>query len=181
MDHLLSCECGREHVVARSQAGQEVQCECGRSLRVPTLRGLAELPVAASTAAPSPETERKRARWAGWRGPAIAVAAGGFFIALLVGSRFLLQWYLSPTGYTTEMEVEAGIELLDRADPEELSYIWDTFQKMGMRTKNRPGFYIWAVYARERLILAAISGGVAAFFGLAAGVIWLTARREKSA
>jgi hypothetical protein len=39
----LPCQCGREVVVTRAQAGGTVTCECGAELNVPTLRGLAEL------------------------------------------------------------------------------------------------------------------------------------------
>lgn len=42
-DYLLPCECGREVVVSRAQAGGTALCECGAKLSVPTLRGLAEL------------------------------------------------------------------------------------------------------------------------------------------
>jgi hypothetical protein len=55
-DYLLPCECGREVVVTRAQAGDTVTCECGAKLSVPTLRGLAELrpaPVAAGAGARS--------------------------------------------------------------------------------------------------------------------------------
>ncbi len=49
--YLLPCECGRDTVVTRAQAGDTLTCECGAKLSVPTLRGLAALrpaPVAVS-------------------------------------------------------------------------------------------------------------------------------------
>ena len=41
--YLLPCVCGRRIPVAASQAGEQLQCECGQKLEVPTLRHLAAL------------------------------------------------------------------------------------------------------------------------------------------
>ena len=41
--YLLPCPCGRQIPVQASQAGQQLQCECGAALEVPSMRGLAEL------------------------------------------------------------------------------------------------------------------------------------------
>jgi len=41
--YLLPCSCGQKIPVHKRQAGQSVQCQCGASLRVPTLLGMAEL------------------------------------------------------------------------------------------------------------------------------------------
>jgi hypothetical protein len=58
MDRLLRCTCGRDLVVSNSQAGQELTCACGKIVAVPTLRGLAALPLAqalAQTTADAPQ------------------------------------------------------------------------------------------------------------------------------
>ena len=49
--YLLPCPCGRQIPVLASQAGQQLQCECGAALEVPSMRGLAEL----ERVGPSPE------------------------------------------------------------------------------------------------------------------------------
>ncbi len=62
-DYLLPCECGREMVVSRVQAGDTIDCECGAKLCVPTLRGLAELrpaPVSSGAAARKNWDDRHR-------------------------------------------------------------------------------------------------------------------------
>ncbi len=41
--YLLPCPCGQKIPVQRRQAGESVECQCGASLRVPTLLGMAEL------------------------------------------------------------------------------------------------------------------------------------------
>ena len=46
MEYLISCSCGKDIAIARSQAGQEVECECGNTVKIPTLRGFSDLRVA---------------------------------------------------------------------------------------------------------------------------------------
>jgi hypothetical protein len=43
MQYLLDCPCGRKVPVQRSQAGENVTCECGSEFRVPSLSKLREL------------------------------------------------------------------------------------------------------------------------------------------
>lgn len=45
--YLLPCSCGQKLRVAPAQAGGQVTCGCGKSLVVPTLRGLRALELAA--------------------------------------------------------------------------------------------------------------------------------------
>src|SRR4051812_15575201 len=40
---LLPCSCGQKVRVANAQAGGQVGCVCGKSLNVPTLRGIRQL------------------------------------------------------------------------------------------------------------------------------------------
>jgi hypothetical protein len=42
--YLLPCSCGRQVPVSASMAGQQVRCDCGSELEVPTLRHLGHLP-----------------------------------------------------------------------------------------------------------------------------------------
>ena len=54
-EYFLPCECGQEIRIMAGQAGQEVSCHCGRTIRVPTLRGLVRLKqvVKSSSSAPA--------------------------------------------------------------------------------------------------------------------------------
>ena len=89
MEHLLTCGCGRKILVSRSQAGQELSCECGQRLQVPTLRGFAELPVAgpetlpAKPRAASITAESERRAWGGWRGTIMAISVAMLVISAL--------------------------------------------------------------------------------------------------
>ena len=44
--YLLRCSCDRDQVVEPAQAGQTILCPCGKSLEVPTLLAMRELPLA---------------------------------------------------------------------------------------------------------------------------------------
>lgn len=132
-----------------------------------------QLPVAGEqSAAPQAAT---RSAWRGWRGPAIAFASAVVVIAGFAAGRFALQRYSVDTSYTSESAIEAGNEILNSYGPLDLTIVWSEYSTKGMGPKKRPDFYLWNKYARERSILAMISGGVSAFFALVAVGIWLTA------
>ncbi len=175
MGYLLTCECGREHTVTRSQAGQVIPCVCGQSIRVPTLRGLSKLPLAPDPSA-SAGTSTSRSAWAGWRGPTLSLTTAIFMIATAACLWFSLQRYMIDTSYTTETEIAAGNELFDVYAPEELSLVWNDYEKFGLGRKTRPQFYLWERYAKQRQRYAVTSGSIAAFFGLLSIGIWLSAR-----
>lgn len=192
MDRLLRCTCGRDLVVSNSQAGQELTCACGKIVAVPTLRGLAALPLAQALAqttadAPQPyatsgvgqqlDSGANRA-WQGWRGPALALATAGFLIAAVAGSWFGFQRFQIDTSYTVEAEIAAGAEMIESYDPNTLSTIWHQFGSMGLGEKHPPAFFLWQVYAEDRAKKATTSGVVAAVFGVLALAIALSAKRR---
>ncbi len=188
MDRLLTCECGREHTVSRSQAGQEINCDCGKILPVPTLRALSNLPLAQS-AAEGLEKDNQRGSytgqsnstgsgWQGWRGPTIAVTSAGLLIATLACGWFLMQRWMINTSYTAESEIEAGNQIFDGYDPNELSETWMAFSKMGLRAKDPPDFHLWNLYAESRIEMAQISGGVAGLFAVLTFLLWVTVKKQ---
>jgi len=182
MFHLLTCECGREITVTRKQAGQEIACACGRALRVPTLRGFSDLPLATTPATKAAQaglpTDQALSVWSGWRGPAIAVASVVFLIAGFATARFLYHRYLVDPSYTAVEEIAAGNQLFDEAHPEELSLAWEDYRKLRLGPKDRPLFYVIQKFAEEREFNAKISGAISLSAALVAGAIWLSARRK---
>ena len=176
MEYLLTCDCGKEHTVSKSQAGQEIPCECGQPLSVPTLRGLSQLPTAGQQSA-APQVS-PRSTWTGWRGTAIAVASGLFVIASFAAGRFALQRYSVDTSYTADSAIAAGNEILEAYGPLDITIVWSEYATNGMGPKKRPDFYLWNKYARERTALAAISAGLAALFAAIAATIWITAPKS---
>lgn len=177
MNYLLSCSCGRQHTVTRSQAGQKIECECGNMLQVPTLRELTNLPSADSGEdSPPPQARDGKTAWQGWRGPAIALASAGLIISLAYCGWFSLQRSLINTSYTADSEIAAGNELFDLYDPEELSLVWESYEVAGLRTKHPPEFYLWNRYAETRQRYALVSGSLAGVFAVIVVAIWWSAR-----
>ena len=73
--YLLPCSCGQKIRIESSQAGGQVACGCGRTLAVPTLRGIRRLEVAADAV-----RTKERPTWSRLHGAAFA---GGMFAATL--------------------------------------------------------------------------------------------------
>jgi hypothetical protein len=75
--HLLTCSCGRQIPVELSQAGQQLRCQCGATVSVPTFRQLRELPLAAV----EPSRDAPRSTWGARQG---AIAASLIIAGLLL-------------------------------------------------------------------------------------------------
>jgi hypothetical protein len=87
--YLLTCECGKSVSVEIGQAGERVNCQCGRALDVPPLRKLRHLPVAAA------ELERSSSTWS---------PRYGIIAACLILATALAIWAL--WSRLTELRVE---------------------------------------------------------------------------
>ena len=83
MHYLLPCSCGQKVPVLPSQAGGQVSCSCGKSLAIPTLRGIRQLEVAQEP------SERPTATWSKLQG---TFFSGGMLVAT-VGA-VIIAWYL---------------------------------------------------------------------------------------
>lgn len=189
MERLLTCQCGRVQVVSRSQAGQQLPCDCGQSVSVPTLRGMADLPLAqpatitAATSAgggrqPSSGASANRV-WQGWRGPLMALASAGCLVASAFCGWYLLQRFGIDTSYTPETEIANGQNLLDSYDANSLTTVWHEFSVMGLNSKTPPVFHLWNLYAEELEQKALTSGVIAGSFALVALAIAWSANRSR--
>lgn len=173
MEHLLTCGCGRKIPVSRSQAGQELSCECGQRLQVPTLRGIAKLPSAQPETIPTALAERRA--WGGWRGTIMAISVALFVISVLPCAYFLFIRSQIDTSYTIEDEIARGNERYDAMPLENLVAEWSDFERTGLGPKDKPQFYWVNIIARENEILALITGTAAALSGLIAVGMWASA------
>jgi hypothetical protein len=176
MEYLLSCQCGLQHRVSRSQAGQELACGCGLRLQVPTLRGLSQLPLAGSN---ETEATHEKSVWAGWRGITLAIASAIFLIFVLPCAYYLYERSLIDTSYTVTEELAAGVAEIDALDLNMMVVRWLDFEKNGLGPKSKPPFYYYKKAAQEREILSMVTGGVAAVAGLVAALVWITTPKSK--
>jgi hypothetical protein len=83
--YLLPCLCGQKLRVNATQAGETVQCTCGASLTVPSLRELPNLELAPSTTANRKSRKRPWSKRQGW------ILLGAFLVAAAVGLLGFLQ------------------------------------------------------------------------------------------
>jgi hypothetical protein len=116
--YLLTCECGEKLPVEVAQAGQQVRCECGRSVAVPALRAIRKLPQAEE------EQVRRKSpgKWTFTHGAAFALGTllvfGGFLFAgygFLNGMRVKPMLQINP-------DLEKWVNSIDQATMGEL---WD--------------------------------------------------------
>ena len=84
--YLLSCSCGREIALETRQAGKEVVCECGKTLPVPALRKLRELPLAEET------EQTTGATWSFRHG----VLSAGLLLAIGLAAGGAYLWFTEP-------------------------------------------------------------------------------------
>ncbi len=173
MDHQLTCTCGKIIRVSRSQAGQELACECGQKLQVPTLRGFGQLPLADSEPNATAVAERKA--WGGWRGTIFATACAVFVLSFLPCAYYLYIRSQIDTSYTVADEIAAGNSNYDAMGMEMLVAEWTRFERSGLGPKNKPTFYWMKQFARENEILAMVTGSIAALSMLVGAAAWITA------
>lgn len=163
---LLTCSCGRQHVVQPSQAGDRVLCECGVQLDVPTLRRLKTLPPAAEEA-----TEKKQAAW----GPSQGLMMSGAAILLLalVMTGYLYMKRPAPP----ELDVQRSAltkEAIQNVTLAQSWEIWLDFRERGLgdRVFNTVIDYEQKKLENTRMLtLAAALGAVGALVLLAGGVV----------
>jgi hypothetical protein len=140
MPYLLPCtQCDRKLTVDTSQAGEQIQCVCGASVEVPSLRGIRELE--ASQTVPGGPTPR------GWdvrRGVVFAVGAviafGGIVAVLFAG----LGRLNAMPGERPKEDLGPVFESIDAMGPAETLETWTYVREQGL------GPYRMSGYARVR-------------------------------
>lgn len=130
MKYLLPCDqCGTEHEVDPSQAGENLQCQCGRTLEVPSLRGLRELrPVTVQPAKPAASRTSREL-------PPRLILVGGMLlmaIGLIVaayGGLIRSQIRIPEPPPIEDIQADATIDGLSPADTHRL---WTEFRDQGL-------------------------------------------------
>ncbi len=173
MEYLVSCSCGKEIAVTRSQAGQSVPCACGQSVQVPTLRGFADLKMEDSGQANDQLAEKPNA-WKGWRGPAFATFAFLFIAAGLYSLYHVRDSYLYDQGYSVQDFIDAQAEELGYYGPDELVLLWENYRDIGLKEQHPPEFHKYNTFAEEQSTVAMVSGILAGVFAVCMVGVWVT-------
>jgi hypothetical protein len=140
---ILDCTCGKRHTVEPRQAGSQMLCDCGRTLEVPTLRGLRALPQAEA------DLEGSTAVWTMRQ----AVVTAGVLISLILLGVGLWNWRqereiqtqrgrLEFTADTIADMDKSVVENLERMTPFQMWQAWEYLFKpttrMGFVDVNAP-------------------------------------------
>ena len=133
--YLLECECGNSLHVESGQAGQLLDCTCGKTVCVPTFRELRRLP----RAAPNNETAQRESTWTRRQG-------GMFVLGIVISTCAILC-----LGYvlTQRFRLKPFVTPLDRfLDEEDVSTLsnedaliaWNTYREMGLIWGHSRGY-----------------------------------------
>lgn len=169
--YLVPCSCGKTVSVRARQAGEEVKCECGAVVHVPTIRGLKQL----KTIVDEAEIPVQRSSL---QGPLFSIGLLAIFIGVMI---FLVSWLFPPaylnadwqTAVFSADDAARAVKSVDEMGPFEL---YDEFTMLRDRTRSMP----WddmrkrveaaGASQRQRYIAGGIllgMGGLLAIVGLA--------------
>ncbi len=173
--YLLPCECGKNNQVDVSQAGQQIRCECGQLVEVPTLRGVREL-----ERSDEPITEsRKSTEWDATRGMIFA----GSLLLFVIGaatSYFGYDGLRKTPNIPREVEQEEFATAVDDLSIVEAYELWKTVQESGLGPRgNNVYVNIRAFRSRRQRILT--TGIVLCVVGLIGTVVASVGLRRKAA
>jgi hypothetical protein len=162
--YLLPCACGQQHRVAPAQAGELVRCGCGKSLLVPTLRGLRALE-------PAPESGPSRTApgWSRVHGAIFAVSLLVIMAGLALTACSLVLYTLvsrHTTDQTSAVVANAEAERpTDKLTPLTALAEWQTEVLPGLRQQVEP-HWISAQKAAARYLFWTKVGGCLIAAGL---------------
>jgi hypothetical protein len=167
--YLLPCSCGQAVRVVTAQAGGQVTCGCGKSLAVPTLRGLRELQ-------PAPPLAKKNTN-PGWTPAHGLIFSSGLVIAAIGVA--LLAWYgllysqRVGFGFTRDLTDEVIRDQqakIDQLSPLDALKQWTEDVEHGLGDHDPPP---WVTHQKMAAsYLSWIKGGA---ISLAAGILLATA------
>lgn len=82
--YLLPCACGAEHAVEARQAGQQIRCQCGMTLEIPTMQAITELQ--------RTEAAQETRRSPSWGAPQRLILGGALVSAIGLAALAVLFW-----------------------------------------------------------------------------------------
>lgn len=177
--YLIHCQCGKEHAIAGNQAGSKIGCDCGKSLAVPTLRKLRDLPEAGGGQATAGGQSASALTGGGnWTARHAATMAGALAsVGLLAAGLYL--WSREPGQGTVLFDKNGHLQrvelLLERGTPTDLWKQWafgyETLPSRGFRVMNEQGKQMITDELEQRRlyrqVLLALAGGMAALAAVA--------------
>jgi hypothetical protein len=168
--YLLPCSCGQTLRIEAAQAGEQIECACGKSVSVPTLREIRKLEPAPVEAG----SRRAAGGWNAWNG---LVFSGGAFLCLaaLAGMVYAGVMILRIEGSGVTEDASAQINefeamQIDELTPEMALTAFDDLRGEGLGHKHEPYWITYRRMAQEQRTLL-IASGICLTAGIAAMVL----------
>jgi hypothetical protein len=171
--YLLPCECGKGIVIDASQAGQQIACECGVLLEIPTLRGVRAL----ETVDDATSDSRRSAEWDSSRGLIFAGSLILFVIGAVV-AYFGYDGLRATPKISREAETESFDKAIDDMSLEEVYETWKTIREHGLGARGQNVYVNIRKFRADRQRVLTI--GIALCVGGLLGAIGATLGRRKS-
>ncbi len=137
MEYLLPCSCGQKTRITPAQAGDQVACVCGKSLAVPTLRGIKQLELA-----PVQTRAKAAGKWSPIHGAlfssGLVVASIGILFLAYFGLRYAQLGGHPITRDMTQQVIEAEQERIGKLTPTEALAEWSQNVKEGLGEIEEP-------------------------------------------
>ncbi len=167
VQYQLPCGCGQHVVINATQAGQDVVCACGKTLAVPTLRGLQALTKVPGSAAATPAAGPKPIATSSVSGCLFALA----FVTLVGCSLFTMAMLIQRSRLKPHRELAAmldeGQQQVDELPLDESFMVWKHFVAEGIYGEMPTEEIV--DWTRARMYRRLATGG-----GIAAGVALAT-------
>jgi len=176
--HLLICSCGEELVVDARQAGETVECKCGKTVDVPRLGDLRQLPVVSDRQSQSPP-------WTLQQGLTFAAGSLVVLVGIICLVVFFQEWVRLDTTDRRQELLAAGNQIVDKLSYTQALQAWRQRRAAGIGPKQTPDYVVAqrrAATLSLRMMIA--GGGIAAGAGIAVLSLFLgrrPARRPKQA
>ena len=173
--YLLPCSCGQKTRITAAQAGEQVACACGKTLSVPTLRGIKQLEIA-----PDASTRTDARSWTPIHGVIFAVGLAIAAVGLVLVAYYGLLYAQIDKRYTrdyTDAFVQAERARIEKLSLNETFDEWSKNVTEGLGEREPPPWLaVQKVVARY---LSFVKGGAITILAgcLLAAVALLIPRR----
>ncbi|MBM4000761.1 MAG: hypothetical protein FJ297_14690 [Planctomycetes bacterium] len=179
--YVLPCACGRTRRVGASQAGEQVDCECGAKITVPTLRGLRALASAPDDRPHSAHRVPEAGRPSSVAGCLFAFVFLGFITScVFTAAMFALRARLDPHR-PFDAVLAANADQIDRLPIDESYHVWTHYERDGIGGEMPTAEIIDWTRSRMYVRLGAGGGIAAAVLLIAMIAVGWAARSSRSA
>ncbi|MEE3372881.1 MAG: hypothetical protein VX346_26345 [Planctomycetota bacterium] len=179
--YLMPCDCGAKITVTASQAGDQLVCECGKNLDVPSFTELQQLEPATD---PIDAPDHKRRSWS--RLQALLFTCGLLTAVVASGGIGFATYLRSQIDTTDTIETIADdyLKFLDQRSPTELLEIWGNIRNKGLtevRGLEIPEYIVnQQNYERLTQVIYLASSAVAIGIGMTLTSLLLRPRDEST-